>query len=207
MSRYNLGINQMDVLSGRPHELGAQLLQSVEQYRYKVFVEMLGWELDTPPGRERDQFDHAGTLYLAARDAKQEIVGTARLLPTTSPYLLSEVFPQLLGGATPPRDPLVWELSRFAAVDFTATGQGAMGQFSSPVAVGLLEEAIAVARAHGVQRMITVSPLGIERLLRREGFRAHRAAPPVIVDGHPLFACWIEVTDRTPPPPRRPAVH
>src|SRR5580765_412233 len=118
MPGYNLGIKHMEVLAGRPHELSAQLLESVEQYRYRVFVEMLGWDLDTPPGRERDQFDHAGTLYLAARDAQQEIVGTARLLPTTSPYLLSEVFPQLLGGATPPSDPLVWELSRFAAVDF-----------------------------------------------------------------------------------------
>ena len=44
----------MEVLAGRPHELTPQLLESVERYRYKVFVEMLGWELDTPPGLERD---------------------------------------------------------------------------------------------------------------------------------------------------------
>jgi len=198
----------MEVLAGRPHELTPQLLESVERYRYKVFVEMLGWQLDTPVGLERDQFDHAGTLYLAARDPQQQVVGTARLLPTTSPYLLGEVFPQLLGGAEPPRDPLVWELSRFAAVDFTAPQGGAMGQFSSPVAVGLLERAIEVARAQGAERLITVSPLGIERLLRREGFRAHRAAPPMIVDGHPIFACWIEVADRCPPAARaRPTTH
>ena len=192
----------MEVLAGRPHELAPQLLESVERYRYKVFVEMLGWALDTPPGLERDQFDHGGTLYLAARDAHQQVVGTARLLPTTSPYLLGDVFPQLMGGATPPKDPLVWELSRFAAVDFTAPNGGALGQFSSPVAVGLLEKAIEMAAEQGAQRLITVSPLGIERLLRREGFRAHRAAPPLIIDGHPIFACWIEVAPRCPPVPR-----
>jgi len=192
----------MEVLSGRPHELAPQILESVERYRYKVFVEMLGWELDTPPGLERDQFDHAGTLYLAARDAQQEVVGTARLLPTTSPYLLGDVFPQLMGGAPPPRDPLVWELSRFAAVDFSTPTGNALGQFSSPVAVGLLEKAIEVAAAQGAQRLITVSPLGIERLLRREGFRARRAAPPQIIDGHPIFACWIDLIARCPPEPR-----
>ncbi|MFC5608215.1 acyl-homoserine-lactone synthase [Variovorax soli] len=197
----------MEVLAGRPHELTPQLLESVERYRYKVFVEMLGWQLDTPPGLERDQFDHSGTLYLAARDAQQNVIGTARLLPTTQSYLLGDVFPQLMGGAEPPKDPLVWELSRFAAVDFTATGTGALGQFSSPVAVGLLEKAIEVAAAQGAQRLITVSPLGIERLLRREGFRAHRAAPPQIIDGHPIFACWIDVTPRCPPVARREMAH
>lgn len=197
----------MEVLAGRPHELAPQLLESVERYRYKVFVEMLGWELDTPPGLERDQFDHAGTLYLAARDEQQNVVGTARLLPTTSPYLLGDVFPQLMGGAEPPKDSEVWELSRFAAVDFTAPNGGALGQFSSPVAVGLLEKSIELAAAQGAKRLITVSPLGIERLLRREGFRAHRAAPPQIIDGHPIFACWIEVTPRVPPVVRQQTAH
>src|SRR6478609_7239049 len=126
MPRYNSGFNKMEVLAGRPHELTSQLIESVERYRYKVFVEMLGWQLDTPPGLERDQFDHADTLYLAARDAQHNVVGTARLLPTTQSYLLGDVFPQLMGGATPPNDPLVWELSRFAAVDFSATGNGAL---------------------------------------------------------------------------------
>ena len=58
---------------------------------------------------------------------------------------------------------------------------------------GRMAEFEAIARRHGVQRIITVSPLGVERLLRREGFRAHRAGPPMVIGGHPIFACWIEV--------------
>jgi len=150
----------------------------------------------TEHGLEKDQFDHADTLYIAARDDDGHIVGTARLLPTTNPYLLGEVFPQLMGGSAPPCDARIWELSRFAAVDFNATHGGAMRQFSSEVATQLLEKAIAVAAEQGAQRIITVSPLGIERLLRRGGIRAYRAAPPMIVDGHPIFACWIDVDER-----------
>lgn len=189
----------MEFSAGRPGHLEQHVLDEVGRYRYKVFVEMLGWDLVTHEGLEKDQFDHDGTLYIAAHDESARVVGVARLLPTTSSYLLGDVFPQLLGGATPPCDPRVWELSRFAAVDFNAPQGNALNQFSSEVAVGLLDKAIDFAAAHGVERLITVSPLGIERLLRREGFRAHRAAPPMIVDGHPIFACWIEVEARKMP--------
>ena len=56
----------------------------------------------------------------------------------------------------------------------------------------LLQETIAVAATQGAKRLITVSPVGVERLLAKAGFHAHRAGPPMIVDGHPIFACWIE---------------
>jgi N-acyl-L-homoserine lactone synthetase len=67
------------------------------------------------------------------------------------------------------------------------------GQMSSPIAVALLRGAIQVAARLGAKRLITVSPIGVERLLRAAGFRAHRAGPPMVVGGHPLFACWIEI--------------
>jgi N-acyl-L-homoserine lactone synthetase len=177
--------------------MAPRVLDDVARYRHKVFVETLGWDLVTEHGLERDQFDRADTLHVAARDESGAIVGTARLLPTDRPYLLGEVFPQLLSGMPVPCDPRIWELSRFAAVDFAATQGNALGQFSSPVAVALLEESLAIARRHGVERIITVSPLGVERLLRREGFRARRAGPPMIIGGHPIFACWIEVNERS----------
>jgi N-acyl-L-homoserine lactone synthetase len=116
------------------------------------------------------------------------------LLPTQRPYLLEQVFPQLLGAMPAPRDPVVWELSRFTAVDLdTDADGGSARQFSSPVAVDLLRSVLKVAAQHGVQRLITVSPVGVERLLRRAGFQARRAAPPMVIDGHPIFACWIDV--------------
>jgi acyl homoserine lactone synthase len=188
----------MEFLSGQASSLAAGLLRDLARYRHRVFVEELGWALDCQDGIELDQFDGSATRYVIARDASQRIVGTARLLPTLGPYLLGEVFPQLMPAGQVPRNSEIWELSRFAATDMHQQ-QGVGGQFSSPIAVKLLEQALRVAACHGVKRLITVSPLGVERLLRREGFHAHRAGPPQIVGGHPLFACWIEVEDRFEP--------
>jgi acyl homoserine lactone synthase len=168
--------------------------QQVASYRHKVFVENLGWDLHSPDGYEQDQFDRPDTVYVAARNDDEEICGCARLLPTTRPYLLAEVFPQLLNGMAPPNSADIWELSRFATVDFNSDDRSPLRQMSSETAIDLLQAAIDCAAQHGASRLITVSPLGIERLLRNAGFRAHRAGPPMRIDGHLIFACWIEVS-------------
>lgn len=183
----------MNLTSGRTPALSPALYSKTAQYRYKVFIETLGWELETRNGEELDQFDRPDTLYVIAEDEEGNVNGCARLLPTHRPYLLGEVFPQLMNGQPIPCSPDVWELSRFTSVDFNAKTTGALSQFSSELTLKLLRESIRVAAAHGAKRLITVSPIGIERLLRRTGVHAHRAGPPMIVDGHPIFACWIEL--------------
>lgn len=183
----------MNVIAGKTDALSNELLNRVAVYRHKVFVETLGWDLKTKNGEELDQFDRPDTLYVIAQDEQGQVNGCARLLPTSRPYLLGEVFPELMNGLPIPCSDDVWELSRFATVDFSNRNTTALSQFSSSIAAQLLHESIACARAHGAKRLITVSPIGIERLLRRTGVHAHRAGPPMIINGHPIFACWIEI--------------
>ncbi|MCX7087723.1 MAG: GNAT family N-acetyltransferase, partial [Methylococcales bacterium] len=81
----------MDIIAGSATQLATDVIASLANYRYKVFVEQLGWQLDTPEGIELDQFDRPDTLYVVARNHAEEIIGCARLLPTTTPYLLEEI--------------------------------------------------------------------------------------------------------------------
>lgn len=183
----------MYVVKGRQDDLPAGLYSKVANYRHRVFVERLGWRLQTFGDTEQDQFDRDDTVYVISKDEHEDITGCARLLPTTRPYLLGEVFPQLLNGMPIPNSPDVWELSRFAAVDFNTNISSALRQFSSPITLSLLHESIGIATENGAKRIITVSPIGVERLLHHLGVHAHRAGPPMIIDGHPIFACWIEI--------------
>ena len=183
----------MQTISGRAREFPPEFEAALAQYRHKIFIERLGWPLPVENGMERDQFDHPDTIYVVTREPNGAICGCARLLPTTEPYLLSEVFPHLLAGAPMPNTGEVWELSRFAAagVDPDSAIDPAVNTRN------LLAEAIKIAIAQGAKRLITVSPLGIERLLQRMGVHAHRAGAPEFVDGKPIFACWIEIDDQT----------
>jgi acyl homoserine lactone synthase len=183
----------MRVISGASSALPAGLLGRVGHYRHRVFVEQLRWQLETRDGCERDQFDRSDTIYVAVEDEQGRIAGCARLLPTTRPYLLGELFPQLLNGLSAPHDPCIWELSRFAAMDFNQPAATPLAQFSSSATALLIRAAIQCAAAHGAKRLITVSPVGIERLIRRLGLTARRAGPPMRIGGHAIFACWIDV--------------
>ncbi|WP_334187318.1 acyl-homoserine-lactone synthase [Noviherbaspirillum sp.] len=183
----------MQTTSGKSKDLTPEFETALAQYRHKIFIERLGWSLPVDEGLERDQFDHPETIYVVTRESDGAICGCARLLPTTEPYLLSEVFRHLMDGKPIPRSRDVWELSRFAAasVNPDSTIDTALNTRA------LLAEAVRTAAGQGAKRLITVSPLGIERLLQRMGVHAHRAGPPMFAEGKPIFACWIEIDDQT----------
>lgn len=183
----------MHITSGRSCDLSQTLRIALARYRHKIFIERLGWSLPVADGMESDQFDHPETLYVIAHQKDGAITGCARLLPTESPYLLSEIFPHLLAGLPIPRARDIWELSRFSAAPTEA------GAHTDAAAVtrSLLAAAVKCAAEQGASRLITVSPLGIERLLARMGVHSHRAGPPTLIDGKPVFACWIEIDEQT----------
>ncbi|NOT42939.1 MAG: GNAT family N-acetyltransferase [Alphaproteobacteria bacterium] len=95
-----------------------RLLEASYRVRYDQYVKGRGWKaLDRPDQRELDQFDTSAATYLVWADAG-EVVGGARLIPTTKPHLMSEVFPHIVTFASVPKSPRVWELTRL----FTARG-------------------------------------------------------------------------------------
>ena len=89
--------------------------------RAETFSERLGWEVVVKNGYERDSFDDANPLYLVSVDPDtEEYWGSLRLLPTTGPNMLRDVFPQLLDGDYI-ESATIWECSRICAV--AAPGQ------------------------------------------------------------------------------------
>ncbi len=83
----------MNIIAGFQNNFSEGLYTKFKSYRYRVFVEYLGWELNCPNNEELDQFDKIDTAYVVAQDRESNIIGCARLLPTTQPYLLGEIFP------------------------------------------------------------------------------------------------------------------
>ncbi|MBK6705449.1 MAG: hypothetical protein IPG56_17935 [Caulobacteraceae bacterium] len=58
-------------------------------------------------GLEIDEFDSEEAMYLIDVDANGDVQQSARLLPTLSPHLMSEVFAKLCDDG-PPRSARVW---------------------------------------------------------------------------------------------------
>lgn len=184
--------------TGTRQQLPPQLFEQMGRYRREVFINQLGWELNTTNGMELDEFDGPDAVYVCSHDGVGNINGVARLLPTTGPYLMEKVFPQLWAGNTLPRDPQIWELSRFAMVDAAKSGKASLLQATA--ASALLRQVIQTAKMKGATTLITVSPVGVERLLRSHNFKFHRAGRPSQNRGEAIvgLAIWLSDRERYP---------
>ncbi len=142
-------------------------LREMHRLRYRVFKERMHWDVDGENGEEYDEFDDCEATYLLAYDRPDELAGAWRVLPTTGPYMLRDVFSHLLEDMPAPRDSLIWETSRFAVdcdLDCEA-GLSALNRITAEMFCGLLEHCLAT----GVREMVTVYDIRIARLLSRLG--------------------------------------
>jgi acyl-homoserine lactone synthase len=120
------------VTAANADRYSAEMLQAFE-LRHRVFVEEKGWQaLKRPDGRETDQFDDEHAVHMLYIEAGA-VIGYQRLLPTTRPYLLTEVYPQLCDGR-PPSGRDVWEWTRYCV----APSRRERGRMLSPIAHALL---------------------------------------------------------------------
>ena len=101
------------------HEAGAAraavLRDGMYCLRHRVFKERLGWNVTSVEGREQDKYDDLRPVYLLCRNELDEVEGCWRLMPTAGPYLLKDVFGELLYGHPAPQDPETWEISAGSA--------------------------------------------------------------------------------------------
>lgn len=87
----------------------------VRMYRQRkaVFVDEAGWKIPVIGDMEMDAYDRDDTIYLLAKDRPDgELLASARLLTTTGPHLMCELF-NAADREKMPRGATVWEVSRF----------------------------------------------------------------------------------------------
>lgn len=99
-------------LSWETAHLHGETWISHHRLRHRLFVERQQWEVPTFRGFEYDQFDTPAAQYLVWLDGRGETRGVARLLPTTRPYMVKTLWPELVCGELPESD-AVWEVTRF----------------------------------------------------------------------------------------------
>jgi acyl-homoserine lactone synthase len=93
-------------------------LEQMFRLRHKIYVEKRGWEaIRREDGREIDQFDTEDTIYFVRLDPDGKVVGSIRLKPTTTPYLLADIFSDIITNGEAPRSPDKYEMTRVFALD------------------------------------------------------------------------------------------
>ena len=168
-------------------------LTDMFRLRHRIFKERLGWEVNSREGLERDVFDLFSPIYLLARDEMNKVVGTMRLMPTTGPYMLRDVFPQLMEGQDIPRDPAIWETSRFAVESVLGSDAGlrAVSRMTGELFCGLVE----LCLIYGIREIVTVYDIRMRRLLGRVGCQPSRWGKPLHIGKSIAVAGRFEISE------------
>ena len=159
----------LKVIEGKQSALFPKEMDAMFRNRALTFSERLGWEVKVRDGRERDVFDDENPLYLISVDPYTGAYwGSLRLLPTTGPNMLRDVFPFLLSKGEFIESATIWETSRICAV--AADGQPERGKNGVSLALGELLAGIGeVAIIAGLTQIVAVFDARIYRVLRTAG--------------------------------------
>ena len=140
------------------------ILDAMFHLRCRVFKERLGWDVAALDRQERDRFDQLDPVYVIVVDG-QSVIGSVRLLSTTGPYMLRDVFADFLGTAPAPCASDVWESSRFVTDPEFGTDRRSVGLVTSYLLAGMWELALAVR----VKEFVSAFYVTVGRLLRLAG--------------------------------------
>lgn len=104
----------IDAITFETAHLLGDALPSMYRFRHRVFIERQNYDVPNFRQMEWDQFDTPAAVYLLWRDNERQVRGMFRLIPTTFPYMIKELWPQLVTSDELSSQPDVWETSRFS---------------------------------------------------------------------------------------------
>jgi N-acyl-L-homoserine lactone synthetase len=167
-------------------------LHQMHCLRKIVFKDRLGWDVTVDGEREIDEYDGLGATYIVSIDRRGIVNGCVRLLPTTGPNLLRDIFPSLVTKKDMPCDQRVWESSRFAVSGGAITAEAGLSQTTYDLLIGVLRFAL----SSGIGTIACVVDVRMERILRRSGWRLERLGSPSRIGNTIAMAGQLDVSAR-----------
>lgn len=147
-------------------------IADMHRMRYRVFKERLAWDVHVRDDMEIDHYDVLNPVYLLQRAADGKLQGCVRLLPSSGPNMLRDVFPSLLDGNPVPADTKIWESSRFALELSPALSRsgGGLATATYELFAGMIEFGL----SRSLTEIVTVTDVRVERILKRAGWPLRR---------------------------------
>lgn len=137
--------------------------------RKRVFADHFGWDVVVSGQMEKDFYDTINPAYLLWCDEKKEhLYGSVRLLPTTGPTLLYDVFRETFPNACDLMAPTIWEGTRMC-VDEDLIRHDLPGLRPDQAFCQFLLALCEVALDHGIDTLISNYEPHMKRLYQRAG--------------------------------------
>ena len=183
------------IVNGSERDQHRILVNEMYRQRARVFKDRLGWDVIVRDGLEMDEFDEINPLYLiSVDDVTGRLRGSLRLLPTTGPNMLRDVFSELLPEDLVVASATIWESSRFSMDPEAATplpGR-AISYVTGELLVGLVE----IGLKAGLTEIVSVFDARMVRVLRMAGYPAEIIGAPRRIGVCLTYAGLFEVSEQ-----------
>ncbi|MEP3199213.1 MAG: acyl-homoserine-lactone synthase [Lentilitoribacter sp.] len=170
------------------------LLQQMYRLRKKVFFDQLNWDVPVSGDIEKDTYDEANPVYLVwCDDDKMKLYGAVRLMPTTGPTLLYDVFRNTFPDLTSFEAPGIWEGTRMCIDQKLILKDHPNiepGQAFSILLLALCEVAI----KHGIHTMVSNYEPQMKRVYRRAGIEVNELGRSADYGKYPVCCSTFEVS-------------
>lgn len=173
------------------------LLTQMFKLRKKVFADQLKWDVSTYDNQEHDRYDKLGPAYLIwCNSDYTKLYGTIRLMPTTGPTLLYDVFRKTFPDVVSLEAPGIWEGTRMCldedliAIDFSEIDAG---RAFSLMLLALCE----VALKYGIHTMVSNFEPQMKRIYSRTGVKVNELGRADGYGKHPVCCGMFDVTQKT----------
>jgi acyl homoserine lactone synthase len=153
-----------------------------------MFVERQRWNVPHYRQIEYDEFDTPAATYILIVDDQNRTLGTARLIPTTRPYMVESLWPDLVDVELP-HFASVWEASRFGCDrDLDSASR-------RRVVAQLIQACQEFGVANGITRYLGVMPVWVfKHVIAAHGCPVTPLGPKLRLHGHDIEAAYIDVS-------------
>ena len=174
------------IVSSANRHLYESTLDNYFRIRHDVFAKERGWKaVERSDERDIDAFDRDDTIYLIAMDGDR-VVGGQRLVPTTSPHMLSEIFADLAAVKGIPVGPTIWEASRYFVIRERRSGRTDCTMLAGVQEFGLDE---------GISHYSAVIETWWLPRLHEAGFVVRPLGLPTLIENQWAIAAEVEVRE------------
>lgn len=179
----------IDCFTYETAHLFGDALASQFRLRHKVFVQKQQWGVPNWRGMEYDQYDTPAAVYCVWRDDDGQVRGVARLAPTTIPYMIKDLWPDMVTEGELPASADIWESTRLG-IDHDLPKE-LRRRILSELILAYMEASM----LHGVKGLIGIGYSWCwEHSFNKQGWPVRRLGPSRPIDGQESYVGLLPVS-------------
>lgn len=179
----------IDCFTYETAHLFGDALASQFRLRHKVFVQKQQWGVPNWRGMEYDQYDTPAAVYCVWRDDDGQVRGVARLAPTTIPYMIKDLWPDMVTDGGLPASADIWESTRLG-IDHDLP-KDLRRRILSELILAYMEASM----LHGVKGLIGIGYSWCwEHSFDKQGWPVRRLGPSRPIDGQDSYVGLLPVS-------------